>query len=679
MHINKKIIYVMFFIFCMTYTSCKTSPIEDIKEEKKPPVKLKKKTITPHKEEANAYLIHPEHSGTINSVCFSPDGKLLASGSDNNTIKLWDIKDGALIRTFKGETDFVISLSFSPDSKRIASETPYGTINLWDIKKGNLIEVYPDWDWQGFHGYLFSRHPKLGRPYFVTDKYEKSFKLWDIKDAAFIRTFVNNVVYIYLVSFSSSGNRVAYKSIFNKFSIWNVKDGSLIMTFNGHSKNVNSLSFSPDDNYIVSGGDDNNVKLWNVNDGTLIRTFKGHTDSVNSVCFSPDGSRIASGSSDNTIRIWDTTNENNAYIFVSFPDNEWFVFQAGQPYYNSSKHGDALAAVRLNTDIFRYKPLQQCRALYKKNSLLTLQEKPIKSDNKHVQIKLYCMIEGKKHNAYNIDEDIKVFTNCLNKVNSFKFENYQKMFTGQVDCPPIYIHSQKFENQTIYSKTNNSIKMNLNKPVLYVLINPSNDLNQPPLNFSEKQFEQMKTQLRLMSNKLDKNQKYRFWSDRWSRTYFYTQHKGEKPILLSNNDIFATKWTDPDFVKSYNTLITFNNSGISCQQLIEDVSHFFNGFSVSDDLHMKGAALIITGTPKTSVSVDELNILEQQLAKNNYCSLIVQFGKQEKMYTPNHQFKHLKLMELNLEKEFYNQLLKGAFEKILIAFEFLVNNQQVVD
>jgi WD40 repeat protein len=298
--------------------------------------------LTIHAKEAKKIFLQTGHSDTVYSICFSPDGRLLASGSRDKTIKLWNTNDGALIRTFTGHSDFVMSVSFSPDGSRIASGDYDDMIKLWNIKDGALIRTFKGhsnvvesvsfssdgsqivsgscdatiklWDVKAgtliriFEGhsssvYSVSFNPDGSR--IASGSFDKTIKLWDVEDGALIRTFNGHSSIVYSVIFSPDGSRIASGSRDDTIKLWDVKTGNLIRTFEGHSSLVYSVSFSPDGGRIASGSWDNTIKLWDVKDGALIRTFKGHSYSVNSVSFSPDGSRIASGSSDNTIKLWD--------------------------------------------------------------------------------------------------------------------------------------------------------------------------------------------------------------------------------------------------------------------------------------------------------------------------------------------------------------------------------------
>ncbi|MCF3574115.1 WD40 repeat domain-containing protein [Planktothrix agardhii 1812] len=244
------------------------------------------------------------HSSVVSSVSFSPDGKTLASGSDDNTIKLWDVTTGKEIRTLQGHSSSVWSVSFSPDGKTLASGSDDKTIKLWDIITGKEIHTL-----QGHSSSVsvssvsFSPDGKT----LASGSWDKTIKLWDITTGKEIRTLQGHSSVVSSVSFSPDGKTLASGSDDNTIKLWDVTTGKEIRTLQGHSSVVSSVSFSPDGKTLASGSEDNTIKLWDVTTGKAIHTLQGHSSSVNSVSFSPDGKTLASGSEDNTIKLWDIT------------------------------------------------------------------------------------------------------------------------------------------------------------------------------------------------------------------------------------------------------------------------------------------------------------------------------------------------------------------------------------
>ncbi|NET14847.1 MAG: WD40 repeat domain-containing protein, partial [Okeania sp. SIO1H6] len=195
------------------------------------------------------------HSDSVMSVSFSPNNQIIASGSKDKTVKLWNRK-GKLLKTLVGHKKWVNSVSFSPDGKMLASASDDGTVKLWT------------------------------------------------QDGELLRTIAAHDNWVLGVSFSPDGQAIATASYDNMVKLWSI-NGELLKTFlKGSSDSVTSVSFSPDGQVIASSSYDGKVKLWGLNDGNLLKTLSGHGDSVMSVNFSPDGKLLASGSRDKTIILW---------------------------------------------------------------------------------------------------------------------------------------------------------------------------------------------------------------------------------------------------------------------------------------------------------------------------------------------------------------------------------------
>jgi WD40 repeat protein len=261
------------------------------------------------------------HSKPVYSVAFSPDGKTIATGSSDNTLKLWSV-DGRELQTFTGHSDRVLSVAFSPDGKTIVTGSGDKTVKLWSVDGREL---------QTFTGHsdrvlsvAFSPDGKT----IATGSFDKTVKLWSV-DGKELQTFTGHSDRVWSVAFSPDGKTIATGSLDKTVKLWSV-DGRELQTFTGHSDLVRSVAFSPDGKTIATGSDDKTVKLWSV-DGRELQTFTGHSDYVGSVAFSPDGKTIATGSDDKTVKLWSVdgrelktfTGHSNSVLSVAFsPDGK---------------------------------------------------------------------------------------------------------------------------------------------------------------------------------------------------------------------------------------------------------------------------------------------------------------------------------------------------------------------
>ncbi|MBG1266854.1 WD40 repeat domain-containing protein, partial [Nostoc sp. WHI] len=211
------------------------------------------------------------HDGFVRSVSFSADGKTLASGSDDNTIKLWNLETGKEIRTLKGHDGIVLSVSFSADGKTLASGSDDKMIKLWNLETGKEIRTF-----KGHDGFVHSVNFSADGKTLASGSKDKTIKLWNLETGKEIRTLKGHDGFVSSVSFSADGKTLASGSDDKTIKLWNLETGKEIRTLKGHDRSVYSVSFSADGKTLASGSDDKTIKLWNLETGKEIRTLKGH-------------------------------------------------------------------------------------------------------------------------------------------------------------------------------------------------------------------------------------------------------------------------------------------------------------------------------------------------------------------------------------------------------------------
>jgi WD40 repeat protein len=245
------------------------------------------------------------HRSWIASVAFSPDGKRIASGSRDNTIRIWNVNTGREERSLSGHTSGVLAVAFSTDGKQIISGSYDSTVRVWDPAiDPEVLERYRT----TFTQVVFSPD---GKRIAASARRDKIVLIDALSgdDILTLHRYRPNRPWDGTVAFSPDGNRIlAGVGRFGQVvEVWNALTGALEMTLTGHTERVWSAAFSPNGKHIVSGSGDETVKVWNAATGDLERTITGHKHSVNSVTFSPDGRHIISGSEDGTIRIWEAS------------------------------------------------------------------------------------------------------------------------------------------------------------------------------------------------------------------------------------------------------------------------------------------------------------------------------------------------------------------------------------
>lgn len=204
-------------------------------------------------------ILQTGHSQKVEAIVFSPDNRWVASGSFDNTIKIWELESGRELRSLTGHSGAIKSLACSPDGKLLASGSNDGTVRIWEVESGNQVGFFSDQEGT-----------------------------------------------IDAVAFSPDAKRLASSGRGNSIIIRDVATGAEMSRLSGHTGAVSALTFSSDGGSLASGSVDQTVKIWDTVKGKLTRTLNGHTGKINILRFGGSGDILASGSEDKTVRLWRT-------------------------------------------------------------------------------------------------------------------------------------------------------------------------------------------------------------------------------------------------------------------------------------------------------------------------------------------------------------------------------------
>jgi WD40 repeat protein len=237
------------------------------------------------------------HTDRVYGLDFSSDGRLLASGGQDGTIRVWDVASGRDMHIVDGSGDR--DVFFAPDDEHVAST--HGTI--WDIASGRQVTSL---DLPDGHG-TFSPNGV----WMASAGYNAPMLLWDLDTGEVMQTLEGHTDRVFGMAFSPNGRLLATgsgigPSDISDFTvkIWDLESGGQRHTLQGHSGDVHAVAFSPDSALVASASTDYTVRLWDAESGALVHTL-WHQDGLRDLAFSPDGALLASGGVARKVRLWD--------------------------------------------------------------------------------------------------------------------------------------------------------------------------------------------------------------------------------------------------------------------------------------------------------------------------------------------------------------------------------------
>ena len=328
-------------------------------------------------------VVQMGHSRSITCVAFSPNGRLAVSGSDDSTLKLWEVFTGREVRTFKGIRANVTAVAFSPDGSLVFSGHNDGTLAFWEISTGQKIRTikgHATW----IHSVAFAPHSRLA----LSGSDDMTVRIWEVSTGQLFRTlkglFQGRVnlahttisfspdarlvllsglnmeirkvstdraiwrimgdwrVQVVSAAFSPDGRFLSTGDNWGTLTLWEVSSGRIIRTLKSSTsskRKINKIAFSPDSGFILSCNTDGYMALWEVSTGREIRTFKKHSQIVQSLVYSPDGRFALTGHHNGSLALWEISSgrvvrtfegHGDKILSVAYsPDGRYALFGGG--------------------------------------------------------------------------------------------------------------------------------------------------------------------------------------------------------------------------------------------------------------------------------------------------------------------------------------------------------------
>ena len=223
------------------------------------------------------------HRLLVNSVSYAPDGKTLASGSRDKSVKIWDTATYQCLRTLRGHHESVWSVCYAPDGKTLASASWDKSVKIWDARTGKCLCTLQEHR-DGINSVCYAPDGTT----LASASADKLVKIWDTGTYKCISTLKGHKKSVWSVCYAPDGKTLASASEDRMVKIWHIATGKCLRVLKGHTSCVLSVRYAPDGKILATVSDDKSVKIWDMNTGQCLHTLWGHSAYINNICYAPD-------------------------------------------------------------------------------------------------------------------------------------------------------------------------------------------------------------------------------------------------------------------------------------------------------------------------------------------------------------------------------------------------------
>ncbi|MGD1957643.1 MAG: caspase family protein [Fulvivirga sp.] len=264
------------------------------------------------------------HDRVVLTMQFSKNGQYLLTGSADNTAKLWDVQTGEALVTYKGHREVIFSVAFSDDGKKIATGSWDGTAKIWDRETGKLITTL-----------VFEQASPYQLKFVNNDIYllaaqlDKTLKLWEVDSKKEVRNFIGHTDVIHSFDIHPGLPVIASTSWDGKIKIWDMNTGLQSRRFSDHEGPTYVARYSNSGSMLCTTGADRTIKVRNTeSDYVVTKELKGHSAPVTNLCFTPDDKHLISASENGEVIIWDLANGKELVNYITLSQREWMAVNA---------------------------------------------------------------------------------------------------------------------------------------------------------------------------------------------------------------------------------------------------------------------------------------------------------------------------------------------------------------